>query len=155
LVSLYPAYTPTPTRAAFFNLLFNFDFGFGVMLEDVPESFGFGLKTLVILSFIELPEPLELGLDPLGFGFKIFVILVFIELPEPLELEGLEPMDEVELGFGFKAFVILVFNELPEPLELELGLEPLDELELGLGLEPLDELELGLELELEPPLFLA
>ena len=69
------------------------------------------MKTLVILSFIELPEPLELGLEPLGFGFKIFVILVFIELPEPLEL-GLEPLDE-----------------------LELGLEPLDELELGLELE--------------------
>jgi len=147
LVSLYPAYTPTPTRAAFFNLLFNFDFGFGVMPEEVPENFGFGLKTFVILSFNELPEPLELGLEPLGLGFKIFVILVFNELPEPLEL-GLEP-----LGFGLKAFVILVFNELPEPLELELGLEPLDE--LGLGLEPLDELELGLELELVLPLFLA
>jgi len=99
LVSLYPAYTPTPTRAAFFNLLFNFDFGFGVMPEEVPESFGFGLKTFVILSFNELPEPLELGLEPLGFGLKAFVILVFNELPEPLELElGLEPLDELELG---------------------------------------------------------
>ena len=88
------------------------------------------MKTLVILSFNELPEPLELGLEPLGFGFKIFVILVFNELPEPLELElGLEPLEE-----------------------LELGLEPLDELELGL--EPLDELELGLELELLLPLVL-
>ena len=77
-----------------------------------PESFGFGLKTFVILSFNELPEPLELGLEPLGFGFKAFVILVFKELPEPLEL-GLEPLDE-----------------------LELGLEPLDELELGLELPP-------------------
>ena len=46
-----------------------------------PESFGFGLKTLVILSFIELPEPLELGLEPL----------------DELEL-GLEPLDELELG---------------------------------------------------------
>ena len=75
------------------------------------------MKTFVILSFNELPEPLELGLEPLGFGFKIFVILVFIELPEPLELElGLEPLDELELG---------------------LGLEPLDELEgLELELEP-------------------
>ena len=64
-----------------------------------PESFGFGLKTFVILSFNELPEPLELGLEPLGFGFKIFVILVFNELPEPPELElGLEPLDELELG---------------------------------------------------------
>jgi hypothetical protein len=109
LAILYPAYTPTPTRAAFFNLLFNFDFGLGGLPE--PESFGFGLKTFVILSFNELPEPLELGLEPLGFGFKIFVILVFNELPEPPELElGLEPLDE-------------------------LGLEPLDELELGLELE--------------------
>jgi len=67
LATLYPAYTPTPTRAAFFNLLFNFDFGLGGLPELEPEGRFFGLKAFVILVFNELPEPLELelGLEPL------------------------------------------------------------------------------------------